>query len=97
MWVLILHLFFPYKTKIMVYSLHTFFPQDWLPVKLCAVDSFFKSAIEVRFVLALSRFIFPSQATFDKCLRYTVVDIFRFKGHWRGYFLWIPSFHCSHT
>ena len=27
MWVLILHFFFPFKTKIMVCKLHTFFPQ----------------------------------------------------------------------
>ena len=35
MWVLILHFFFPFKTKIMVYRLHTFFPQDCSPAKLC--------------------------------------------------------------
>ena len=34
MWVLILHFFFPFKTKIMVYRLHTFFPQDCSPAKL---------------------------------------------------------------
>ena len=34
MWVLILHLFLPFKTKMMVYSLYNFVQQDRSPVKL---------------------------------------------------------------